>query len=76
MLQLHFLLFMLLFVVGLTTVTAVPSMLASHWDALLRLSVCFVQLLGLFVVFLNLTISRIICVTYSTGFLFLSAFKL
>jgi len=26
--------------------------------------------------FLNLTISRIICVTYSTGFLFLSAFNL
>src|SRR5688572_33350018 len=72
--MLHLLLFMRLFVVGLTT--AVPSMLASPWGALLRLSACFVQLLGLLVVSLNLTISRIICVTYSTGFLFLSTFNL
>src|ERR1043165_5590450 len=56
--MLHLLSFMRLFVVGLTT--AVLSMLVSPWCALLSLSACFVLLLGLLVVSLNLTISRII----------------
>jgi len=70
-LMLYLLSFMRLFVVGLTS--AVLSMLASPWCTLLSLSACSVQLLGLLVASLNLTISLIIC---STGFLFSGAFIL
>jgi len=47
--------------------TAVSSMLVSPWCALHCLSRCFVQLLGLLVVFQNLTMSHSICVTFSTS---------
>lgn len=61
------LLFMRLFVVGLTI--AAPSMLVSPWDALHSLSACLVQQVCL-LVSKNLTMSCNICMTCSTGFLF------